>query len=254
MKVIKNKLSDVGRAPCSVDNLNDLPFIPKDPLPKKNFCMYIVGSPGSGKTNLTLSLMLSHPTKKNKNKNRYFYGLFDSIWLISGSIGTLPEKFLKQIDEDKQFGEFSDELIEDIIQTLYDGKNQNNLIIMDDCIRDLSNSKILSKLLLNRRHISHNPDREDDDGQGSVSIMITSQKFSLLPLSFRVACSDFALFKSTNKTEINRIGDEVCYDLSSDDYEELLKTVWAKKYDFMFLRPNENIDKKYYKNFDAIEF
>tara|TARA_Y100000114_G_C11738606_1_gene317672 strand:- start:744 stop:929 length:186 start_codon:yes stop_codon:yes gene_type:complete len=47
-----NPLSDVPRAPCHVDSLKDLAYIPTRPLPTKSFCMYIVGKPGSGKTNL----------------------------------------------------------------------------------------------------------------------------------------------------------------------------------------------------------
>ena len=56
MKIIKNKLSNVGRAPMDIDNLNSLPFIPEAPLPPKNFAMMLVGSPGSGKTNLFLQM------------------------------------------------------------------------------------------------------------------------------------------------------------------------------------------------------
>jgi hypothetical protein len=137
---------------------------------------------------------------------------------------------------------------------MHDGPNVNNLLILDDCVRDLTRSKILSKLLLNRRHISHNPENEDDKGHGSVSVIITSQKWTILPLEFRVAMSDFAVFKSTNKTEINRLQEELVYDLDKDKFQLMLENVWAEKYNFLFIKPNNDIYEKYYKNFDSIQF
>ena len=99
MKLIPNKISEVPRVPVDIDNLSDLPFIPTAPLPKKSFAMYIVGSPGSGKTNLLLSLMLSHPTKKKRNIPRYYWKFFDHIHVISGSLQTLPKKFLDKLPD-----------------------------------------------------------------------------------------------------------------------------------------------------------
>ena len=252
MKINYNKLSDIGRAPCDVDKLSDLPFIPEKPLSAKNFAMYIVGSPGSGKTNLLLQLLMSHPTKKNRKKNRYYYGLFDNIYLISASMATLPVSFLNKLDDDRVFDKFSDELLSNIIQEMYDGANQNNLLILDDCIRDLTRSKILSKLIYNRRHASQN--NEHESGQGSISIIITSQKWTLLPLEFRVAMSDFAVFKSTNKSEINRLQEELAYDLDNVQFNSMVNNVWADKYNFLFIKPNNNLHEKYYKNFDSIQF
>jgi len=63
MRIQKNDISKIPRMPCDIDNLEDLPFIPKNPLPIKSFAMYIVGSPGSGKTNLLIGLL----TSKNQN-------------------------------------------------------------------------------------------------------------------------------------------------------------------------------------------
>ena len=119
MKIVKNNISNLGVAPCDVDNLNDLPFIPVDPLPKKNFAMMLVGAPASGKTNMLLQLLLSHPTKKKKDIPKYFYGLFDNITLISPSMATLPSIFLKKLDEDNIHMKFSDQLITDIVEDLF---------------------------------------------------------------------------------------------------------------------------------------
>jgi GTPase SAR1 family protein len=242
MKIIKNKLSNIGRAPMDIDNLNSLPFIPEQPLPPKNFAMMLVGSPGSGKTNLMLQLLMSHPTKKNKDKPRYYYGLFDSIVLISPSMATLPSSFLKKLDDDRTHMKFSDELITDIINNMYEGANVNNLLVLDDCIRDLSRSKNLSKVFLNRRH------------NASLSIIVTNQKYSLLPLEFRNSLSDIIIFKCSNKNEINRIKDEIMFDLDSSMQDLLLEQAWSEPYSFLYVKPNKPLQDKYYIKFDKVEF
>ena len=254
MKINYNKLSNIGRAPCDADSLKDLPFIPADPLPKKNFAMYICGQPGSGKTNLLLQLLLSHPTKKNKKPNRYYYGFFDNIYLISASMATLPKSFLNKLDEDRVYSKYTDEIMEEIVETMYEGPNVNNLIVIDDSIRDLNNSKILSKMLYNRRHLAHNPNLENDTGQGSCSIMITSQKYSLLHLNHRVACSDFMLFKSTNRNEKMRLFEEICFDLDKETFDNMTDEVWSERYQYLYVKPNNNLNQKYYQNFDSITF
>lgn len=256
MRIIKNNLSDVGRAPMDIDNLNSLPFIPEKPLPPKNFAMMLVGSPGSGKTNLMLQMLMSHPTKKNKNKPRYYYGLFDRIELISPSMATLSSSFLKKLDDDRTHMKFSDELITDIINSMYEGPNVNNLIVLDDCIRDLSRSKNLSKVFLNRRHITHDENQKDEDNSdnASLSIIVTNQKYSLLPLEFRNSLSDVIIFKCSNKNEINRIKDEIMFDLDSSTQDLLLEQAWSEPYSFLYVKPNKQLQDKYYIKFDKVEF
>jgi hypothetical protein len=117
-----NPLSAVPKAPC-----------PTKPLPTKSFCMYIVGKPGSGKTNLWLSMMLS-------KKPRYYRKFFDRTMLVSGSMDTLPKAALKgkfAVPESQQFREINDETVDAILTELRSGdKNTNNLLILDDVIKD----------------------------------------------------------------------------------------------------------------------
>ena len=255
MKIVKNKLSDIGKAQCDCENLSGLPFIPSSPLPCKNFAMLISGSPGSGKTNLLIQLLMSHSTKKVK-KNRYYYGLFDKIELISPSLATLPEAFKKNLDDSQKHNKFSDELIEKIINEFYQGDNTNNLLLLDDCIKDLNRSKILSKIFLNRRHICQNNDKQTEENPytASLSIIVTSQKFSLLPLEFRAALSDIIVFKSSNKSEINRIKDELLFDLSPEDQDKLLNESWRLPYSFLYIKPNNTLENKYFIKFDKVVF
>jgi len=251
MKIQKNKLSDIPPVKSNVDDTADLPFIPIKPLPCKSFMLYIIGSPGSGKTSTMMSLLSSHPTKKSPNTNCYYWKFFDNIYLISGSLATLPNKFTKLLPEDKQFNQFSDELIEDIVENLYEGDNDNNLIILDDVIKDLKRSKIMSKICLNRRHCTHNSEKENQSG---LSIFIISQKYTLLPLEYRNATSDFIIFKTSNFTELKRIKEELCTDLTDDEFNKLTKLAWKNKYSFLYIKINENKQNKYFIVFDKVIF
>jgi len=256
MRIIKNNLSNIGKAPCDCESNDGLPYVPKKPLPSKNFAMLISGAPASGKTNLLLQLLMSHPTKKNKEKPLYYYGLYDRIELISPSMATLPSAFLKKLPDQQKHMKFSNDLLEDIIESMYDGDNVNNLLVIDDSIRDISRSIPLSRVFLNRRHCTHNCEMvsETMPHTASLSIIVTSQKFSLLPLEFRNALSDIIVFKSSNKSEINRLKDEVMFDLSPDVQDQLLDEAWKEKYSFLYIKPNMPLNQKYYIKFDLVEF
>jgi Cdc6-like AAA superfamily ATPase len=224
MRIIKNKISEIPAFKSQIDNTSDLPFIPHKPLPVKSFLLYINGSPGSGKTSLMMSLLTSHPSKKNKDKNLYYYKFFDNIHLISASLQTLPHSFLKQLPDEKKHNKYNDDLMEDIIENLKEGDNDNNLIVLDDVIKDLNRSKILSKIFLNRRHITHN----------EISHLI--------------------LFKISSAPELKRVREEVCYDLTEDEFKTLTKLAWKNKYDFLFIDLNKPKNDKYYIKFDKVIF
>lgn len=245
MKIVKNDLSNVPKAPCDIDDLTDLPYIPAKPLPIKSFAMLMCGAPGSGKTNLLLSLLMS------KGKKKYYRKFFDRIYLISGSLATLPKKFIEKIPEDQIFSEYNEDILIDIINGLKDGPNYNSLLILDDVIRSISRSRNLSKVFLNRRHITHN---ENEEGNGGLSVMLTTQKYNLAPLEFRNAMSDIIIFKSGNAQEINAIKSELMTDLSTELQDKLLKESWKEKYSFLMIKPNQDIQNKYYIKFDRVMF
>jgi GTPase SAR1 family protein len=251
MRILKNKLSKIPAIKSNVDDTADLPYIPINPLPCKSFMLYIIGSPGSGKTSTMMSLLSSHPTKKKPDTNCYYWKFFDNIFLISGSLSTLPTNFTKLLPEDKQFNQFSDELVENIVENLYEGDNENSLLILDDVIKDLKRSKIMSKICLNRRHCTHNSEKENQSG---LSIFIISQKYTLLPLEYRNATSDFIIFKTSNFTELKRIKEELCTDLTDDEFNSITKSAWKNKYSFLYIKINENKKNKYYSVFDKIIF
>ena len=251
--IIKNQLSEIPPFKSKIDDKSDLPFIPQKPLNDmcKSFLLYVIGSPGSGKTSTIMSLLTSHPTKKQPNKPKYFYKLFDNIHLISASLQTLPKSFTKLLPDEKKHNKYNDNLLSDIIDDLQEGENQNNLLVMDDIIKDLNRSKILSKVCLNRRHITQD---EEQEGNAGLAIMIISQKFTLLNLEYRNAVSHFIIFKTSNATELKRIKEEICYDLEDYEFDNLTKLAWKDKYSFLFIDLNKPKNDKYFIRFDKVVF
>jgi hypothetical protein len=253
MRIEKNSISNIPAFIQSIDNKSDLPYIPKKPLDNmcKSFFLYVIGSPGSGKTSTIQSLLTSHPTKSQPNKPKYFYKFWDNIFLISGSLQTLSNQFLKLLPDHKKNNEYTDDLLQEIIDELKEGDNDNNLIIIDDCIKSLKKSKIITACALNRRHLTHDPEQ---DGFGGLSLMVISQKFTLLDLSLRNACSHFMIFKTSNFTELKRIKEEIMYDLTDDEFNQYIKIGWKKPYSFLFIDLNKPKKNKYYIIFDKIIF
>ena len=244
MKIIKNELSDMKAVKQDIDDNSNLPFIPSHPLPIR-FSMYIVGAPGSGKTSFWNSLLMN-------KKNKAYYGFFSKIFLISGSLNTLPQRLLKQLPDHQKYNNFNDELLSDILEYLYDEENDQYLLVLDDVIKDLKKSDELLKTYLNRRHICHNP---DGDNKGQLSIITTSQKFSLLSVPYRNSCSHFVIYKCSNKVECDKIRDELMYDLTREEQDEVFELCWSEPYSFLFIDINKDKNNgKYYQKFNKIIF
>ncbi len=250
MNVIKNKkLGYIPPVTMDIDSLEDLPYIPSKPLPSKSFAFLIVGQPGSGKSTLWNSLLLSHPTKKKPNTPRFYYKYFDHIWLISPSLQTLPLNKLN-LNDDRMFNQYTDELLESILDEELNGENLNNLIILDDSVRDLTRSKILCRTILNRRHCTQNNNEESKAG---LSIIITSQKYNMVPMALRLNMSNIIVFRSENQRELESIKNELLGDLTKTQQNELLKLAWKEPHDFLFIDNFKPKKERYYRNFDHIE-
>ena len=251
MKVIKNNiLHSVPVIKQKVDDLSDLPYIPSDPLPKKSFAMYIVGFSSSGKTTLLLSMLLSHPTKKKPDTPRFYYRFFDKCFIISPSKDTMPLEKLK-IDDSRIFSKYNNEVIEEIIETEKEGENLNNLIVIDDSIKQIKNNPRFHSLILNRRHITQNP---DEDNQAGLSIIVMSQKYNAADLITRDNMSDIILFRTENSKELNAIKEELMSDLEKDIQDKLLKLAWKDKYSFLYIKNYLPTKDRYYVRFDKVIF
>ena len=251
MIVLKNKiLTHIPPLTQKVDDLSDLPYIPAEPLTKKSPAIYIVGFSSSGKTTLWNQLLMAHPTKKKKGIPRFYYRFFDKIFLISPSKDTLPLDKLK-LNPSRVYSKYENDIIDEIIEEEKEGENLNNLIVIDDSVKHIKNNSKVHSLLLNRRHLTHNPDEE---GQAGLGVLITSQKYNALDLIMRTNMSDIFLFKSENSKELKAIKEELMMDLSPKQQDEILKKAWAKKYGFLLIKGYEPTSSRYYINFDKVVF
>jgi len=251
MKLLKNKnLNNIAITKQSIDDNSDLPFIPPAPLPAKSFAMLIVAPAGGGKTSFWTSLLLSHPTKKKKDINRAYFRFFDKIWLFSPSKDTLPMDKLK-LDESRVFLKYTDTQLQEILDEEKDGENLNNIIVLDDSIRAIKNNKEVQKLVLNRRHLTHNP---NEDGKAGLSVLVTSQKFNGVDTYLRNNMSDIIIFKTNVKNELEAIKNDVMSDLDKDIQDKLLKEAFKEKYGFLYIKNYMPTKDRYYINFKKVIF
>jgi len=251
MKILENKkLNNISITKQSIDDTSDLLYIPAEPLPAKSFAMLIVAPAGGGKTSFWTSLLLSHPTKKKPDINRAYYRYFDKIILFSPSKDTLPMDKLR-LDESRVFLKYNDEDLLNFIDEEKDGENLNNLIVLDDSIRQIKNNKEVQKLVLNRRHLTHNPEEEHKAG---LSVLITSQKFNAADTYLRNNMSDIIIFKTSVKNELEAIKNDLMSDLDKELQDELLKKAFEKKYGFLYIKNYMPTKDRYYINFNKVVF
>lgn len=242
MQIVPNKEIKLKVVKQDIDDLDeDLKKI-NEPLSKKSGAYYIVGRPQSGKTSLWLSMLLT--------KNQGYYRKFDKIYLISNSLATLPLPLLN-LPPEQIFDGYDEEQLFEILSNEKESKENNNiLIVIDDCIKDLK-SKKFNKLILNRRHIIQNVDNPKT--KSGVMIFITGQTYNLLELQVRKNMSDVILFPTSNSKELISIKSELMSDLNPKQQDEILKLAWSRPYSFLYIKMNNQMNKKYYSNWDLIK-
>ena len=222
----------------SCDDVDDT--IPK-PLPQiLNFFMLVCGRPGSGKTSLILNLVCKRGKMFNKK--------FDKVFVFSPSLMTM---------NDEPFGELPEEQVHtdltiDNFQTAIDSianTGEKILFILDDVVNDMKKSMaiqtLLSKALMNRRHLA--------GAGGSTSFIITTQVYNKIPAPIRKTASHIILYHTRNKKEIETIYDELIV-LPKEDFYEILKYCFDKRHNFIYIDINKSYDKMFHKCFNQLEF
>lgn len=250
MKIIENpRLGKIPLISQNVDNIKNVAYKVNPPLEAMNSFSYIVGSAGSGKSSLFLAMLCSRPTIKKPDQPRFLYKYYDHIYLISASLQSLPLDKLN-LNENRIFNKYSDEILQNIIDTERDDiENNNCLIVLDDVIKSIKKSTTLCKAILNRRHIFTNPEGENCAG---CSVWIMSQRYNELPLTFRCNTSSIYLFRTDNKKELDCIKDELMSDLTKEQQNEVLKIAWKDKYSFLLILNNKPTNERYYQRFNKI--
>ena len=213
--------------------------IPK-PLPQKGgFAILIVGRPGYGKTSLINSLVC----KSGKNFNRKF----DRVYIWSPSMITMEGDPYEMIPEDQKFESATLENIQGVLDEIKD-TGDKVLFIMDDVIADIRGKgkgeieNLLQKIFFNRRHLA--------GFGGSVSIIATSQTYNKIDPKLRKTASQLIQYKPQKK-EIENIYDDMI-NLPKKEFLDVLRYIYQKKHDFMFIDTQLPDDKQIHKNFNQL--
>lgn len=212
------------------DSCKGLESIP-EPLPKSSFFMVVNGRPGSGKTSFLYKLLAG---KANKLYNRKF----DVVHMWSPSMATMQFP----LPRDRIHPDLDMKELQTILDTLPKGKHC--LLIFDDMVANLrAGAKPFLKMILNRRHCA--------GPGGTLSCIVCTQKYNLVPLQLRNAVSCLVLF-SMNKTESKIIWNEIAeHDLET--WEAMTRKVFDAPYQFLFIRVDKPSGERYYKCFDRLE-
>jgi len=213
--------------------------IPK-PLPQKGgFAMLIVGRPGFGKTSLINSLVC----KSGKNFNRKM----DRVFIWSPSMITMEGDPYEMIHDDQKFESATLENIQGVLDEIKDSGDKV-LFIMDDVIADIRGKgkgeieNLLQKIFFNRRHLA--------GFGGSVSIIATSQSYVKIDPKLRKTASHLIQYKPQKK-EIENIYDDMI-NLPKKEFSDVLRYIYQKKHDFMFIDTQLPDDKQIHKNFNQL--
>lgn len=212
-----------------------------EPLPRKSFGLLIIGKPGSGKTNLLLNLI----TKRGKCFNRKF----DRVFIISPSLSTIKDDDpFELLPEEQKFESVSVENLESMLDMVKDS-GEKVLFILDDVIaetRGRGNAQVenlLQKIFFNRRHLC--------GAGGSASIIATSQTYNKIDPKLRKSASHLILFENRNKKEQENIFKEVIL-IPEKEYNDVLKYVYDKKHNFMYIDTTKKEDEMLHKNFNKL--
>jgi len=161
---------------------------------KSGHNLAIIGSSGSGKTNLLVSLLSK---RKSKGKHRSFKNLFHKILIVSPSLGTLKNNIFEDIPPERKFSDFDSDTLDLIEAELLKSEEEStdddpvhNLLILDDVGSKLKGGKHnLEKrfvsLLQNRRHL----------GGGGLSVWTVGQKFRDLSHGHRSNLTHIFIFR-----------------------------------------------------------
>ena len=239
MSIREEKLNDleVKKTAFGVDKKDA--SIPK-PLPRTyNHFLLIPAKPRQGKTTLMYSLLTYRKSP--------YYRKFDKVYVFSPSLATSKDNRLKSIAEEQKFMELN----EANLQSVYDeiaGSGERILILADDVVNDIRKDmgvqNLLSKMMMNRRHVCGAS--EDGDGCG-LSMWLTTQVFNKLPRPLRATADFHIVFKTTNKKELDTIFDEIVL-LPRKTFDEMNKYVFDDKHNFILIDTNERYDRMYHKN------
>jgi hypothetical protein len=177
------------------------------PMPM-NGTMYVMGSPGAGKSSFIWSFL------NNWTKN-YFDELV--IFCLTKDSWATWEKVKQKnvwvgLYDEKKLKEYLDDLETEQVQRIEEGKYPRRVCIMlDDCaggnVSRVGKTTILDQLSLNLRHLN-------------ILLIVASQRFRLFSPTFRNAIHYMVVYRLP-KNDFDKLADEYSDPLTPDVFESL---------------------------------
>tara|TARA_B110001450_G_scaffold175152_1_gene163571 strand:+ start:936 stop:1709 length:774 start_codon:yes stop_codon:yes gene_type:complete len=165
---------------------------------KHPFRAVIIGRSGSGKTILTMNLLLK-------------YLKYDCIYVICSTVHLQP-KYDLIVDCANLFpNKFKLFTTMSAFKLSKVNKKNKNLVLLDDIQElDEKNMRKVNELFVRGRH--HN-----------VSVIWLGQNYFKCPIRARGSANMFCFFKVNSSRELGRIHSEVCSDLSREAFDKLFR-------------------------------
>jgi KaiC/GvpD/RAD55 family RecA-like ATPase len=192
-----------------------------EPFENRSFFTGIFGKPGSGKTSLCVSSLVSRKPKVYAKAFNHVY-----VWMPSSSRKSLRCDPFGALDPGNLFEDLDLASLSEVYEKLQENTPETSLIVIDDMsqsLKDHSIRKLLNHIILNRRHLH-------------CSIMIMSQYFNAVPLEMRKNLSSVIIVgRITNKKEYKNLAEEVLH-LDKDDMDAVMRYTFQKPHDHLFIR------------------
>tara|TARA_R110000787_G_scaffold268750_1_gene375325 strand:+ start:513 stop:1073 length:561 start_codon:yes stop_codon:yes gene_type:complete len=173
---------------------------------------------------------------------------FDKVFVFSPSLMTMKDEPFGELPEEQVHTDLTLENFQTALDSIAD-TGEKILFILDDVVNDMKKTMaiqtLLSKALMNRRHLT--------GAGGSTSFIITTQVYNKIPAPIRKTASHIILYHTRNKKEIETIYDELIV-LPKSDFYEILKYCFDKRHNFIYIDINKSYDKMFHKCFNQLEF
>lgn len=208
-------------------------------LPHRNGFIYtLIGSGGSGKTSLLLSMFKT---------SRYYRSKFDNIYLITPQSSFLSVEKHPFSEHNRVYHELTPELLDIIYNELSNLKESNlsdgipseyNLVVIDDFANHLKDNvliKSLNKMLIKARHLN-------------TAFVFTLQSYNLFPLTLRKQITNMTLFKPKNQKEWDVVTGELL-NMTRDNAVQLYDYLYNRNYNHLDV---DTVENKLYKNFNSL--
>lgn len=228
-----------------IKRLDDTYSASDDPLLLHNrAAIHIIsGRKGSGKSTLLLSLLNSKKAWKRR---------FNAIFMVSPTAQG-EQKFAKLVEELSDDGRFYDMLNEQVMEEIFDKvrgfnddfkeskkrKKPRFLLILDDCVLDISKKKdsVLNRMVIISRHLN-------------LTVVVLTQKYNAVNTLLRANADTVCQFGSLNAREITCLQDDINVD--KDVFNRLYIQATQKPNGFLWVNLIQN-PPVFYDRFDKMD-